>query len=514
VKRRFTLSKRRSGVLLHLTSLPSVHGIGDLGPEAFRFADFLSSSGQGWWQVLPIGPTGRGNSPYDSVAAFAGNPILISLEKLVSDGLLNLEDVASDKMFPGERVNYRLVQAFKEPRLRKAFRNFEKQQTSEDYSQFEKYCAANDLWLFDYAMFCALKETHPGVSWTRWSSDLRHRRASVLKRMREKLGGRIRYHQFLQYKFWTQWNALKKYCNELKIGLIGDIPFFVSHESVDVWAHQESFALDAHGAASAVAGVPPDYFSRTGQLWGYPLYRWDTMRSRGYEWWLQRIGVTFERFDTVRMDHFIGFQRCWRVDANARTAKRGRWVEGPGADFFKEVIRRQGPLELIAEDLGIVTRDVKALRERFGFPGTRVLQFAFGKDPEASSHLPHNYTRHCVVYTGTHDNDTTVGWFRDKGFGASTRSKRDIEEELRFALRYLRSDGHEVNWDMIHLALMSVADTAIIPVQDILGLGSEARMNRPGQPNGNWEWRLADKQLNRNIANRLRLLCETYARSV
>jgi 4-alpha-glucanotransferase len=507
-----TLRSRSSGILMHLSSLPSLHGIGDLGPAAYRFVDFLASCKQSWWQMLPISPVGRENSPYDSPSAFAGNPMFISLEELAARGLLTQDDISPPKDLSKRKVDYSGVIRYKLPRLTKTFENFEKRSGSSDYFRFEEYCTTNGSWLVNHGIFSALKERNGGAPWTEWDEGIRTRRPSALTQVKRQLKTQIRYHMFLQYEFSGQWAELRRYCAKRGVGLIGDIPFYVAHDSADVWANQQIFQLDRHGRPTHVAGVPPDYFSETGQLWGNPLYRWDVLRRRGYYWWIDRLRVTFSRFDAVRLDHFIGFQRYWEVPANARTSRRGRWVKGPRRHFFDTAFRMLGRKEFIAEDLGVVTLDVKQLRDRLGLPGMRVLQFAFGKDPDVMSHRPHNYPRDCIVYTGTHDNDTTLGWYTDKGSAASTRSKQDIEMELGYALRYLNSNGKQISWDMIRLAMMSVANVAITPVQDILELGSEARMNIPGKAKGNWEWRLTEDALDKHVAERLLDLTETYER--
>jgi 4-alpha-glucanotransferase len=514
MKSKMTLRSRSSGILMHVSSLPSTHGIGDLGPAAYRFVDFLASCRQSWWQMLPVSPVGRENSPYDSPSAFAGNPMFISLEKLAARRLLTQNDISAPGNLPKRKVDYSRVTQYKLPRLIKAFDNFERQKSSGDYLRFEEYCTANGAWLVNHGIFSALKQLNGGAPWTEWDEEIRTRRPSALTKVKRQLRMQIRYHMFLQYEFSRQWTELRRYCAKKQVGLIGDIPFYVAHDSADVWANKEIFRLDRHGRPTHVAGVPPDYFSETGQLWGNPLYRWNVLRRRGYYWWIDRLRVTFSRFDVSRLDHFTGFQRYWEVPANAHTSRRGRWVKGPRDHFFETAFRRLGHREVIAEDLGVVTSDVKQLRDRLGLPGIRVLQFAFGNDPDAMSHRPHHYPRDCIVYTGTHDNDTTLGWYTDRGSAASTRSRLDIEKELGYALRYLNSNGEQISWDMIRLAMMSVASVAITPVQDILGLGSEARMNIPGKAKGNWEWRLTDDALSRHVAERLLRLTETYERTM
>ncbi len=509
---KLTLNQRASGVLLHPTSLPGPHGIGDLGAEAFRFADLLQAAGQTWWQMFPLGPLGISHSPYQTLSAFAGNPLLISLDRFCEAGLLRREDLNPVPRFNSSCVDYAAVFNYKEPLLRKAFETFKKKKMGSRRSGYDAFCNHHASWLSDYALFCALKEQYGGLPWTKWPPEVRLGKSSTLAHVQEELKDHVHYYQFLQFEFFQQWAELKRYCNERKIGLIGDIPIFVSPDSADVWAHPELFWLGADGRPTVVAGVPPDYFSRKGQLWGNPLYRWAVLRERGYDWWIDRFRVTFERFDAVRLDHFIGFERYWEIPASSKTAQNGRWEKGPSADFFNKVLHELGPLELIAEDLGVVTPEVIALRDKFNFPGMRVLQFAFKGGSDSNSYLPHNFINRCVVYTGTHDNDTTVGWFKDRGSASSTRSGKEIKRERKRALDYLNSAGKKIHWDMIRLALQSIADTAIVPVQDIIGLGSAARMNLPGTPFGNWKWRMKKNAINKSAVKRLRRLTEIYHR--
>jgi 4-alpha-glucanotransferase len=493
------LGTRASGVLLHPTSLPGPHGSGDLGPEAHRFVDFLARARQRWWQMLPVVPPGAGNSPYQSISAFAGSPLLISLDGLVRRGLLKRHELVSESRLEPGRVRYPAVRRFRERALRIAFERFEVRRSRQ--RGFEAFCARSRDWLDDFALFRALRDAHGGVPWTAWEPELRTRRASALARARHSLSSRIRYHQFVQLEFHRQWSALRRHCGERGVSLIGDLPIFVAHNSADVWAHQELFRLDRNGRRSVQAGVPPDYFSATGQLWGNPIYRWDAMRARGYDWWLARLRTELARFDAVRLDHFIGFQNYWEVPRRARTARNGRWVLGPGAHFFGHVFRTLGKLQLIAEDLGVVTPQVEALRDRFSLPGMKVLHFAFA--PQAEASRPHHFQRNAVVYTGTHDNDTTRGWFRS------------LDREQRELVRtYLDSNGRQVHWDLIRLAWLSPPHTAIVPAQDLLGLGASARMNRPARPSGNWAWRVSAGALAEPLAERLGDLTSLYGRAV
>jgi 4-alpha-glucanotransferase len=493
------LSDRTSGVLLHPTSLAGSAEGGDLGHAAYAFVDFLTAAGQSWWQMLPVGPTGYANSPYSSHSAFAGSPMLISVDRLVEDGLLP----AADRAKPREQV------------LRTAFATFENGGGDPDLETFVEQAGA---WLGDFALYSALKHAHGNVQWTRWPADLRDRDPAALDAARRRLAQDVAFMQFTQWRFARDWKLLRSYAHAHGIGLIGDIPIFMAHDSADVWQNRPLFHLDAAGEPSLIAGVPPDYFSATGQRWGNPLYRWDRMRASGYAWWIERFRAMLGAFDAVRLDHFIGFVRYWEIAGHEPTAINGHWREGPGADFFETLATAFGELPLIAEDLGAVTPEVKAVRDRFGLPGIKILQFAFGTDPNAPDFLPHNYPRRAVVYTGTHDNDTAAGWFWDPGSGS--RSAEQTEKERRTALKYLGRDpgggdsdpARDIHWQMIRMILMSVADVAIVQAQDLLGLGSEARMNRPGTDRGNWAFRLAPDALTPAIAERLRDLTEVYDR--
>lgn len=491
-------------MLLHLSSLPGPHGIGDLGPCAYDFVDFLSRAGQGWWQMLPVGPIGAGNSPYSSPSAFAGEPLFISLELLVEDRLLLGEDLKGSPVLQDGAVDYEGARRFKEPLLRKAFSTFMERGSAELWSGFKEFASRHGGWLEDWSRFSALKAARPG-SWLDWPPELRRRefRRWGTESLRE-FGEAAAARQFQQFLFDRQWQALRRHALSRGVGLIGDVPIYVAHESADVWSHQDLFLLAEDGRPAAVAGVPPDYFSETGQLWGNPLYRWDALKAKGYDWWLARLRQASERFDAVRLDHFIGFQRYWEIPAGAKTAKEGRWMPGPGDELFKRAASELEGLELIAEDLGAVTPEVLALRDRFDLPGLRVLQFAFGSDGQAESFLPHNYPRRCVAYAGTHDNDTSAGWF-----GGSSRP-----DERERALRYMKSDGREFPLDMIRTILASTADTAIVTAQDLLGLGSEARMNLPGSSSGQWRWRLRPGQLEDAAAARLRAMTESAGRAL
>jgi 4-alpha-glucanotransferase len=499
---------RASGVLLHPTSLPGRHGIGDLGREAHSFVGFLAASGQRWWQMLPVGPTGYGNSPYQSHSSFAGNPLLIDLDDLVQRGWLAADACPDDPRLRVDQVDFDAVAAVKGKALRLACEGF---QAKPAKSELEAFKAENHGWLDDYVLYHALKDNHGGLPWYEWEHDLVVRDPAALARWRGRMADGIAFHEFVQFVFDLQWRALRAACREAGVMLIGDLPIFVAHDSADVWARPDLFELDQTGQPVVVAGVPPDYFSETGQLWGNPLYRWDRHAAEDYAWWIARIRSLLERVDLIRIDHFRGFEAYWEVPAGSATAAAGRWVPGPARTFFEAVKRRLGSLPFIAEDLGVITPAVELLRDELELPGMRVLQFGFGADSGAEKDLPHHYVPHCVVYTGTHDNDTTRGWFTSTHV-ASTQSSAEIEAERSFARRYLNSTGAQIHWDMIRLAFLSVADTAIIPLQDILGLDGRARMNLPGTGEGNWRWRFRRGEIDQEAHERLAELTAVYSR--
>ncbi len=503
-----TLSQRTCGILLHPTSLPGPHGCGDLGPWAHRFADFLAAAGHRWWQMLPTGPVGPGNSPYSSVSGFAGGPHLISLEALVQDGLLP-DAGGSPRGVRADRVVYEPTLAFRAGRLRAAFETFRNRRRNA--ARLERFCHENRAWLDDYTLFCALKRAHGGAAWTRWRPEFVQRRPQALRAARRALSEEIAFEQFLQYLFDRQWEALKRYCHRRGVGLIGDLPIFVSHDSCDVWANQSLYLLDARGNPTVVSGVPPDYFSSTGQRWGHPLYRWPAHARTGYRWWVARFAHMLRRFDAVRIDHFLGFNRLWNVPARARTAMRGRWTKTPGDAIFRALHKALGPPAIIAEDLGLVVPDAVALRERWGLPGMRVLQFAFDGTEKARHDQPHRYPRHCVAYTGTHDNNTTVGWFRS--LPARGRRGPDGLTPRRRVLAYVGGDGSAIHLDCIRVVYASAAHTAIVPMQDVLGLGAAARMNFPSTPRGNWQWRVRAAALSDRCVALLRTFSETFERT-
>jgi 4-alpha-glucanotransferase len=496
--------QRTCGILLHPTSLPGRYGIGTLGREAFNFVDFLQSAGQGLWQVLPLGPTGYGDSPYQSFSAFAGNHLLIDLELLADQGLLEEPELAGAPPFPEDRVDYGAVIGYKSRALHSAFLRWSRQAGAEERALFEAFCARERSWLPDFALFMALKGhfQQEGLPvWNRWPRELVHREPQALERWGGRLAEEVREQSFRQYLFFRQWKALKTHAGERGIRLIGDIPIFAAYDSADVWARQELFRLGPEGEPEVVAGVPPDYFSATGQLWGNPLYRWERLQDEGWRWWLDRVRAALRLVDLARLDHFRGFQACWEVPAGAATAERGRWVKGPGAALLKALEAELGGLPLIAEDLGVITPPVERLRDRFRLPGMKVLHFAF--DGRSSNpFLPHNYPPGCVVYTGTHDNDTTLGWYQ--------KESEKVRDQVR---RYLARDGHDICWDLMRLAYASVASMAVAPLQDIMKLGSEARMNFPSVPEGNWQWRFRASMLSEEIRGRLLELALLYGRT-
>ncbi len=504
---------RSSGILLHPTSLPGRYGIGDLGPEAFKFVDFLQETGQSVWQVLPLGPTGYGDSPYQSFSSFAGNPLLISPDLLVADGLLTADDLGEVPDFPEDRVDFGSVIDYKQRLLRRAYDNFLGSGTTELREQFLRFAHQSAWWLDDYALFRALKDAHGGAEWTQWDRHLRDREDLALHFFRENHYEDLSRQRFVQFLFFRQWLGLAHYAAARGVRIIGDIPIFVAHDSADVWSNRHLFFLDEDGQPTEVAGVPPDYFSADGQLWGNPLYRWEVMQQDGYRWWMSRLRATLSLVDIVRLDHFRGFEKYWSVPAGEKTARNGCWVEGPGADFFETIARTLGSLPIIAEDLGLITAEVRELRLRFGLPGMQVLQFAFSPDPAADSLKPYSFTPDTVVYTGTHDNDTTLGWFTDTRSTASTLDRQQAEAEREFIRNYLGVDGREIHWDFIRLALSSVARLAIIPLQDILGLGSKARMNVPSRESDNWAWRMLSGQLTAEITARLAMMADIYGRN-
>ena len=504
---------RASGVLLHPTSLPGGFGIGDLGPGTFEFIEFLASAGQRVWQVLPLGPTGYGDSPYQCFSAFAGNPMLISLERLIEDGLLTETEARSEPFPPGD-VDFPRVIAHRRALWPRALHRFDIAGSGAMQDRFDRFCHAEASWLDDFALFMAVKDAHGQSAWTTWEPDIAGRDQSAVVQWSARCAREIRLHKLTQFLFFEQWQRVHDACRARSIQIMGDLPIFVAHDSADVWAQPELFRLDARGRPTVLAGVPPDYFSATGQLWGNPHYRWDVFERTGYRWWIERFRALLALVDRVRIDHFRGFEASWEVPADASTAVQGEWVKGPGRSLFEAVqaALNADRLPVVAENLGVITPEVEALREVLGFPGMAILQFAFGNDAHADDFKPHNYPRNLVVYTGTHDNDTTVGWWTGAA-GHSTRADAEIESEHELARRYLGFDGRDVHWEFVRAALGSVADTAIVPAQDLLGLGSHARMNRPGTISGNWRWRLVPGQLTLDTARKLAAMAETYGRT-
>lgn len=491
--------KRSSGILLHPTSFPGPYGIGDLGPAAYRFIDYLAETGCKLWQVLPLGPTGYGDSPYQCFSAFAGNPYLVSPDFLKNDGLLLEEDFANLPAWPANRVDFGMIFQWKPSLLDTAYRRFEAMPDTPLRAEFESFCAQNDTWLSDFALFMALKDANGGLAWNEWPQTLRQRDPKTLAKARQKHADAIRRQQFRQFLFFRQWNALRSYVHSKGIQIIGDIPIFVAMDSSDAWARPDLFYLDENGKPTVVAGVPPDYFSPTGQLWGNPLYRWEAHSKNGYQWWIERIRATLGMVDIVRIDHFRGFAAYWEIPGGAPTAENGRWVPGPGLSLFRAIEESLGALPIIAEDLGEITPDVVELRDTLGLPGMKIYQFGFsGPD---NPFLPHHYPRHCVVYTGTHDNDTAWGWYRTAP-----------QHEIDFARRYLNISGNDFAWDLIRSAWASVAVFALAPLQDFMNLGSEARMNFPGKVGGFWSWRMPEGSLTDDLKWRIRELNYLYQR--
>ena len=490
---------RSAGLLLHPTSLPGPFGIGDLGPAANAWLDALARAKQSWWQILPLGPTGYGDSPYQSYSAFAGNTALISPELLLRDGLLVQADLDALRTAPGP-VDYLAVVPAKAAVLERAWERFRTGAAPKLRGPFDEFVHGT-AWLADFATYMALKDAHAGETWQKWPATLRLREPGALAEARTRLADRIGRHQFFQFLFACQWAGVKEYAKAKSVKVMGDAPIFVAGDSADVWANPGLFLLDKAGRQSVDAGVPPDYFSATGQLWGNPIYDWPALKKTGYAWWIARLKMNLTQVDLVRLDHFRGFAAAWHVPAGSATAVKGEWVPGPGADLFHALRKALGRLPLVAEDLGLITKDVDALRESLGLPGMRILQFAFS-DPN-NKYLPHNYDYNCVAYTGTHDNDTTRGWYAGLN-----------ETDRDFIRRYLARDGNDISWDFIRLAWASTADLAIAPLQDVLDLGPEARMNTPSVPEGNWSWRMPEGAFNDRLVDRLGELTTLYGRDV
>ncbi len=491
---------RSSGILLHPTSLPGPHGSGDLGPDAYRFVDWLASAGQRLWQLLPLGGIGPGNSPYMSSSAFAGNVLLIDLDDLAERGWLDRSELTPITSPQNSRVDFAGMVPYRMKHLARAAARFAAGSGKGDRADHDRFCTEHASWLDDYALFMALADHHDGRDWSDWHPALARREPAALTAARREYAERIAFWKFCQWRFFSQWSRLKQYANQHGVQIVGDAPIFIAYQSAEVWARPELFQLDARGKPTVVAGVPPDFFSSTGQRWGNPLYRWAAHADDGYRWWIERVRRTFELVDIVRIDHFRGFAGCWEIPADEPTAEGGRWAPGPGEALFHALHAAIGAMPIIAEDLGVITPDVEALRKQFGFPGMRILQFAF--EAGSGNHfLPHNHEQDTVVYTGTHDNDTTRGWWEK----ASAHERRHLCD-------YLATDGREIHWDLIRAACASVGDMAIHPMQDVLGLGGEHRMNLPGKSEGYWEWRFSWDQLKPEQAQRLQHLCTIYRR--
>ncbi|QGG46212.1 4-alpha-glucanotransferase [Heliorestis convoluta] len=491
---------RRSGILLHPTSLPGKNYVGDLGPEAYRFIDFLRACGQSLWQILPFGPTGYGDSPYSAFSAFAGNPLLISPEILFRQGLLTYDELPPVQTTTIEKVHFGKAKEYNEKMLQKAYERFKRKK--ELQQPFETFCAQQSRWLENYVLYQAIKERQGNVDWTRWEEKYAKADPQALEEARVHLSEAMAFHRFVQYLFFDQWKALKAYGNRKGVQFIGDMPIYVAWDSADTWGNRELFSLNEFGIPNEVGGVPPDYFSETGQLWGNPVYDWEYQKSTGFSWWIHRFQHTLAMVDYVRVDHFRGFEAYWAVPYGEETAIRGQWKKAPGEELFTALAKALGPepLPIIAEDLGVITPEVIALRDKFSFPGLKILQFAFDSKEE-NDFLPFRYAQNYVVYTGTHDNDTNMGWF-----------EKASPEDQEYSLRYMNSNHAQISWDFIRLALSTVAHSAIIPMQDILSLGSEARMNYPGTAEGNWSWRFQWHQLTEDALLELGMLTKLYGR--
>jgi len=494
--------ERNAGILLHPTSLPGKFGIGDLGPEAFNFINFLEHAGQKLWQVLPLGPTGYGDSPYQCLSAFAGNPLLISPEKLFEDGFLTKEQIDKTPELNPYQVDFGKIINYKKELFLQAFNAF-KINSKGLKEEFENFSNEQTDWLEDFSFFMALKDFHSGTPWNKWEKGLVEREQGIMKEWRGKLSDQILYQKFIQFIFFKQWKEVKIYANKKGIKIIGDVPIFIAYDSADLWANKELFTVDKSGKLQSVAGVPPDYFSETGQLWGNPLYKWEQMEKNDFEWWRRRVDTLLKFIDIIRIDHFRGFDAYWEIPGDAPNAITGKWVKAPGEKLFNSLKNHFGELPIIAEDLGVITKSVEALRDQFDFPGMKILQFAFGTGME-NKFLPHNYILNCCVYTGSHDNDTTRAYFE--------KAKEQDNDIFEHARKYLAYDGNDFTAELIRTAYASVANTVLIPMQDILNLGSEARMNFPSKLGGNWSWRFTWDQVQPELANYYKYLSLLYER--
>ncbi len=495
--------QRAAGILCHPTSFPGKYGIGDLGSEAYSFIDFLEAAGQTLWQVFPLGPTGYGDSPYQCFSAFAGNPMLISPELLFQDGLLTREQLSLNQKFnPGE-IDFGTIINFKTSLLHLAYHNYLQQNDHPFSSAIAEFEKKHKSWLDDFSLFMAVKEFHGGELWTTWDPAIAQRKRGAIKAWKEKLADRIQYQVFIQFIFSRQWKSLRQYANLKGIKIIGDLPIFIAYDSADLWSNKESFTVDENGKLLFVAGVPPDYFSPTGQLWGNPLYQWDVMEADDFSWWRKRLSNLLELVDIIRIDHFRGFEAYWKIPGDAPTAETGKWVKAPGKKLFNSIKNHLGDVPIIAEDLGLITKEVDELRDHFNFPGIKILQFAFGKKME-NKFLPHNFISNCVVHTGSHDNDTTRGYFE--------QAKNEQNDIYQFTQDYLNYYDNDICQELIRIAYASAANIAVIPMQDVLNLGSEARMNFPGKLGGNWTWRFTWEQVDKNLPGKYKYWMELYER--
>jgi len=493
--------ERSSGIICHISSLPGRYGIGTLGKQAFEFVDFLIQTKQKLWQILPLGPTGYGDSPYQCFSSYAGNPLLISLSELQADGWLSMSDLDNNLQFSEQEVEYGKLFVFKIPLLRKAYQRFKLSREAIDQTKFDNFCRRNSDWLNDFALFMSLKNHFEGKAWIEWESGIRLRESDSIHYYTNELLDEINFHKFNQFIFFKQWLDIKSYANNNGIKIIGDIPIYISADSVDAWTNPDIFIMDDDRKPLEVAGVPPDYFSSTGQLWGNPIFNWEKLLETNFEWWIERIKANLKLYDIIRIDHFRGFEAYWTVPFGEETAINGRWVKAPGHELYEAIRQQLGNVEIIAEDLGVITPEVEKLRDHFGLPGMKVLQFADYLNPK-DEYLPHNYPNNCVVYTGTHDNDTSVSWFQS----LSDEAKKNITD-------YFMSENSSIHWVLIRAAWQSVANMAIAPLQDVLGLGGESRMNVPGAASGNWSWRFRHGDLDRIVHdNQLSRLTTMFGR--
>jgi len=499
------VNERAAGVLMHITSLPSLFGIGDMGPEARKFADFLQRSNQKYWQLLPLNPIeqGQGYSPYSSISSRAGNPLLISPVVLAREGLLNEDELTPYHLPQTGSVDYEAARRVKEELLDKAFVNFKSGEFPTLQQQFVDFCLTEAAWLNDFALYMVLKGQHNGAAWFQWSDEFKMRDPEALEKLAEEYAGTVEKIKWVQFIFTKQWKRLRTYCNNRNIQMYGDMPFYISYDSVDVWGDQAIFALDEAGEMTGVAGVPPDSFSEDGQLWGMPVFKWEVLKERGYDWWIGRLRKNMELYDIVRLDHFRAFADYWEVPAGEKTARNGVWKLGPGNDFFSFVEKELGSLPFVAEDLGEINDLVLKLRDDFNLPGMKILQFAFGDEMPQNDYIPHNYARNFIVYTGTHDNNTTLGWYRQEGHKYHDQIQHYVGRAL---------GEHDINWIFARLAYASVAKIAILPLQDVLGIDEQGRMNMPGESQGNWGWRLIPGQLNQHAEHTLKEWTSLYNR--